>query len=366
MLLTKLSLVNRESHKQEIAKHPKRNVDLDRVVKMETTVADESISRMDVEESYSVEKDIVPKNPVEEPAEKKISSDKEISADNVKIPETQPKTYKQMKEGLRLLVPKRLKEKKNKSSFWYSDKMAYVLFTIFIVIAYLWFRELYFRHTNMFADTKCKLKKQIYGQNRAVEAVGNYLRRIKPELKIVALVGGTGVGKSYAVQIIESDFPNHSVRWYYSPIRTTMNDVPTSYFFLYPKLIILENLRERNLPDVVNFLKKRDKVTKQFITVLAVFNVEHIAENMTRITDLGGSSRRIRNTFARENIAAKVISFEPLGEDTLEQCIIDAANYNGVVTLTYKDVESIREQLEENNTGCKGAYNKVQLAKFKK
>ncbi|XP_014469319.1 PREDICTED: uncharacterized protein LOC106741633 isoform X2 [Dinoponera quadriceps] len=316
----------------------------------EEPVAVKSEDLMEVEESHFVEKDIAQDPP--ENFAKEDSADEDIPV--------QPKTYEKMKEGLRSLVPKH-STRMESDSFCYSfiKLFLFLLIPLCVIFASLVLREQNYQHSTVFANISVELKKRVYGQDQAVEAVGKYLQLDKPVLKMMALVGGTGVGKSYTTQIIESNFPIYSIRQYFSPISLTMNDV--GFSFLYPKLIVLENLKEHDLADVVNFLKMNDKVdVNQYITVLAVFNVERMDDDLLRKIDLDQSAKTIRDSFAGANLDVKVITFELLGEDVLEKCIIDAARVSEI-TLSDDDFESVKQQLVTNNAGCKGAYSKVQV-----
>lgn len=349
-------LINRKFHTgQNIANNSKGYVYSDEDAEVQVPVADTSVNRMEIEEIHFVEKDITPKDPVEESVQEENSAHKDDTL------EAKPKSYERMKEGLRSLVPKRPKIEERKSSCCcaFLKMFLSVLVPLCIVLVSLEFREQSYQHSIVFANVTVELRKQIYGQARAVEALGDYLQLDKPALKMIALVGGTGVGKSYTVEMIESNFPKYSVRRYFPPIGVTMNDV--GFSFLYPKLIVLENLREHDLTDVVGFLKTRDKVAvNQYITVMAVFNVERMTDDLIRSVDLGRSAKTLRDSFAGEDLDVKVVTYEPLGSDVLVKCIADAAR-RSEVTLSDDDVEFVKRQLVTNNVGCKGAYSKVQL-----
>ncbi|XP_032674432.1 uncharacterized protein LOC116845624 isoform X2 [Odontomachus brunneus] len=338
---------------QDIVKCFEKGVNFDQDTEVES-VEDESINHMEVEESHAVEKDIVPKDLV------KDSEDEEEDSTDKNVQEAKSKTYKEMKKSLRSLVPKRsTKQQSNFGCYVLLKMFLSLLVPLCVVFTSLVFREQSYQHSTIFANVTAELKKRIYGQDRAVEAMGEYLRLNEPTLKVIALVGGTGVGKSYTIEIVESNFPKYSVRRYFPPIVITMNDV--GFSFLYPKLIVLENLKEHDLAHVVDFLKIRENVaTNQYITVLAVFNVEHMNDNLTRNMDLERSAEAIRNSFANENLDVKVITYEPLGEDVLKKCIADAVHHSGM-TLSDHDVEFVKQQLMINNVGCKGAYSKVQV-----
>lgn len=210
------------------------------------------------------------------------------------------------------------------------------------------------RHSSDFANAVAELKRRVHGQERAVRALSEYLPLDVPTLKVIALVGSTGVGKSYTVEIIKTNFPRaYLVRQYYPPISDA-----SGFAFPRPRLIVLENLREYDLTDVVGFVKARQN--DRYVTVLAVFNVERMDDDSTRSVDVNRSLETIERAFVDESIDAKIIPYEPLNEDTLEMCIADTARDSGL-TLTDRQIELVKRGLLTNNAGCKGAYGKVQL-----
>lgn len=201
------------------------------------------------------------------------------------------------------------------------------------------------KHSNTFVTAVVELKKQIFGQDRAIEVLTEYLPQDSPFLKIIALVGGTGVGKSYTAEIIRKNFERSSNR----------------FFSSRADLFVLENLREEHLLDTIKFVKTHQETYgHRYGTILAIFNVEQMSDNSTRSIDLNKSISRIRNTFADANLDIKVIPYEPLSEDALEKCIINTAK-NIRLILSQDQIALIKQQLIENNTGCKGAYGKIQV-----
>ncbi|XP_029667620.1 uncharacterized protein LOC115238167 [Formica exsecta] len=202
------------------------------------------------------------------------------------------------------------------------------------------------KHSNTFATAVVELKKQIFGQDRAIEVLTDYIPQDSPSLKIIALVGGTGVGKSYTAEIIRKNFHERS---------------SNRLFFSRADLFVLENLREEHLLDTIKFVKTHQETYgHRYGTILAIFNVEQMSDDSTRSIDLNKSISTIRSTFADANLDIKVIPYEPLSEETLEKCIIDVAK-NIKKTLSRDQIALIKQQLIENNTGCKGAYGKVQV-----
>lgn len=202
------------------------------------------------------------------------------------------------------------------------------------------------KHSNTFATAIVELEKDIFGQDRAVEILTKYLQQDSPFLKVIALVGGTGVGKSYTVEIIRKNFYEKS---------------SNRFFSSRADLFVLENLREGHSLDVIKFVKMHQKTyDNRYGTILVVFNVEQMNDDSTRSIDLNKSINIMKNTFADANLDIKIIPYESLSEDALEKCIIKIAK-NIKLTLSQDQIALIKRQLIENNTGCKGAYGKIQV-----
>ncbi|XP_077254486.1 uncharacterized protein LOC143893222 [Temnothorax americanus] len=206
------------------------------------------------------------------------------------------------------------------------------------------------KHSSDFASAVIELKR-IHGQDALIFDLSKYLLSDTPRLKIIILIGGTGVGKSYTVEIIKKNFPRkYSIRQYFPPIRTGFEfNIP----FLQPGLIIIENLKERDLMDVAKFFKRyQDTYKDKLATVLAVFNFD--VSSYPNI-------RKIENIF-NEDISKDIRFFYylPLDENALSMCIMDAIVESGL-TLSENKFAAVKRSLIQNNAGCKRAYNKVQI-----
>lgn len=237
---------------------------------------------------------------------------------------------------------------KNASQYSKIKKALCICFVIILIFVFLLFlhEDQDDKHSNTFTTAIVELKKEIFGQDRAVQILIKYLQQDSPFLKIIALVGGTGVGKSYTVEIIRKNFYEKS---------------NNRFFSSRADLFILENLREEHLLDVIQFVKMHQKTyDNRYGTILAVFNVEQMNDNSTRSIDLNKSINIMKNTFADANLDIKIIPYESLSEDALEKCIKKNAK-NIKLTLSQDQIALIKQQLIENNTGCKGAYGKIQV-----
>lgn len=269
------------------------------------------------------------------------------------------KDYQNMKGKICRLAPE-YPSRARKSSLFCTRKMFLLLLTIVVVFISVFLYENQSRkHSSDFANAVAELKKRIYGQDQAIHALSEYLQLDTPCSKIIILVGGTGVGKSYTVEIIKKNFPRkYAVRQYFPPIGA----VSTFNFpFLYPNLIILENLKEKDLKDAVNFLKRHQETCKnRFVTVLAVFNFEQMDDHLFRSINMYRSLNALEISFTDENVNVAIIPYNSLNEDALQKCIVDAMKETRL-TLTEKQLYLVKQTLQINNAGCKGAYNKVQI-----
>jgi hypothetical protein len=271
------------------------------------------------------------------------------------------KTIENMKNGMHVYSPRKKNESMSTKSMQKKFSCNFVLF--FIVFSFLIgmvsiiLQQGNNRHSSDFVDAIVELNKRIYGQHEAVELLSEYLLMDQPAMKVIALVGGTGVGKSYTVDIIKENFPRkYYVSQLFPPITNT-----NAVFILYPQLIIVENLREQDLSSLLSFLKTLQKnVRNKYITILTVFNVERMDENATRSIKLNTSQQKLKNFFALGNIDAEVIAYHPLSEDTLDKCITDATERSGLI-LSNKQIDLVKQYLFAHNAGCKGAYAKVQV-----
>lgn len=96
------------------------------------------------------------------------------------------------------------------------------------------------------------------------------------------------------------------------------------------------------------------------ITVFAIFNVENVSNDLARNVDLVESSDRIVKALAGSKMDISVIPYQPLSGQALELCIMEAAAYSDL-KLTQSQMNEIKDSLLFSNSGCKGAYAKVQV-----
>jgi len=104
-----------------------------------------------------------------------------------------------------------------------------------------------------------ELDKEILDHDKPVRVLTEYLQRDTPLLKVIALIDGISVDKSYMVDIIRKRLH-----------RRNDNGFSSSY----SNFIVLEILRAEHSTNVINFVRiYQETYGRQFI-ILAVFKIE--------------------------------------------------------------------------------------------
>ncbi|XP_012058223.1 PREDICTED: uncharacterized protein LOC105621368 [Atta cephalotes] len=248
-----------------------------------------------------------------------------------------------------------------KKNFFFCKRSMFLLLLSTILVAfisvYLYENQETRKHSNDFANAVIELKERIHGHN--LQKLCEYLQSDVPSFKVIVLFGDTGVGKSYTVDIIRRNFPRkYAIRQYFPPLEA-VNDINLP--LLYPNLIILENLKKRDLTAFVNFLEaRRDTYKNRFVTILAIFNFEDLIELEIRIRNRLHDAAVIKNAFLNKNIEVEIFFYDSLNENALESCIIDAIK-ESKLTLNEKQFDLVKENLLIHQAGCKRAYRYVQM-----
>ncbi|XP_076286965.1 uncharacterized protein LOC143212243 [Lasioglossum baleicum] len=239
------------------------------------------------------------------------------------------------------------------------------LFIIPIVIAIiaLFFNPVTYTVCNrsvLFENGIVQLKEKLHGQENAVKSIVHALRNDIDQFKIVCLIGGTGVGKSYTTEIIANNFPRkEKISLHDATIglefgKNVINSVGSS------ELMIVENLKMNNLHGFLQLFNELKKINNKCITIFAIFNVENVNEHLIRNVDLTKSVDEINQASADKLMDISIVSYEPLKESALKMCITDAAAYSNL-KLSEDQVNETLQILLSSGSGCKGAYSKVQV-----
>lgn len=213
-----------------------------------------------------------------------------------------------------------------------------------------------------FANADLELKEKIYGQDNAINEFIDYYRENNEPFYLVVFVGGSGVGKSYTGKIIKKYFlHSHNIFEYTPPLNSIRESAFDKLSSLHCNLLILEHLTSNHLLDLVNFIKfLSNEKERPCAMILAILNPENTDDNLIKTINLKESVKQINMEFSLLNIPFKIITFNPLTSDIIDNCVRNEAKKSNI-TLTEKEFLEVKRHLSLMNSGCKGAYAKVQL-----
>lgn len=107
-----------------------------------------------------------------------------------------------------------------------------------------------------FTNSSIELRQKIIGQNEAINDIIEHFENNLDDFTIVTLVGSTGVGKSLTANIIKKNFPfKQNIFEYFSPLDGPFPPSFNSLSFFHCNLIVLENLKNPDIPDLINFMR---------------------------------------------------------------------------------------------------------------
>ncbi|XP_043248121.1 uncharacterized protein LOC122394966 [Colletes gigas] len=269
-------------------------------------------------------------------------------------------SYSEVKKNLRSLVPKKEVPLKKKINMCYCNLACLCITPIIVGIIALFLNPVtntFCNRATLFSNATTEMQQKIYGQTNAISDITYALNQDIYHLKVVCLIGGTGVGKSYTVEIIKKNFP-HKKRILTYDLKLEDKNKLTA-FDSY-ELLIIENLKLKNLDIFATLLDILVKNKENCVTVFAIFNVEGVDDYLEREVDLVKSKDIITKAFIREQIDLFVVPYIPLSEQALEMCIMDVARQSDL-QLSQDQINEIKHSLSLSGSGCKGAYAKTQI-----
>lgn len=304
----------------------------------------------------------------------KVENFPKQSTEDISENETEMKTeISELKKKLRSLVVKKDKDKSKKYSICkFFLQMIWFLLCLSPIIVIMVMFVISADFSNEICNPLFKfdkipedLKSHIHGQEAAITYLTEYFveKNNKSGFDVLAFIGGIGVGKSYSSEIIKNNLKDDfNLLEYFPPLYKKVNEAYKSLSLCKCNLIRLDNLKTYDILDTVQFIVELKKeATDGYCTlILAIFNTEETDFNLKKIIDLDKSVAEIGEKFQKSNMQPVFIKFESLSEEVLIKCIEDAANYANV-ELSSEALERVKQDLILSESGCKGAYSKVQI-----
>ncbi|XP_034187205.2 uncharacterized protein LOC117607525 [Osmia lignaria lignaria] len=272
-------------------------------------------------------------------------------------------TYEDIKKKFRPLAAKKKSLVKKKGNMCCYSFLCLCMFPIVMAIFAIFLNLDSFmicNHTMLFSNASLELQQKIYGQGHAISNIVSFLNTDTFYVKVLCLIGGTGVGKSYTAEIIARNFPYKDEIFVYDRILEDTIDTNALNSSRSDALLIMENLKMKDLDffsDAMNLLSKNKN---KCITVLAIFNVKSLNNYLGKEADSVDNENAINKVFVDKNIKFLVVPYKPLNEQILEMCITEIAR-NSNMSLTQSQINIIKQSLLFFGSGCKGAYSKVQV-----
>ncbi|KOX78449.1 hypothetical protein WN51_07856 [Melipona quadrifasciata] len=273
------------------------------------------------------------------------------------------KTYQEIKSKFRPLVLKnKISPKKKRNMCCYSCLILCLLPIATVILAM--FLNLNIptvcNRAMFFSNATQELQQKIHGQENAISNIIHHINQDISYLKVLSLIGGTGVGKSYTVDIIAKHFPLKEDIFIYDTLFPYSTNGNLLNLFDSYQLVIMENLKIKNLDIFSNIIDVLNKKKSKCITVIAIFNIQEVNNNLERTINFVQSINSINEALADKKVDSLIVPYQPLNEETLQTCIIEAATISNL-TLTSNQINEIKQNLLLSASGCKGAYAKVQV-----
>ena len=271
-----------------------------------------------------------------------------------------------LKKRLRSLV--RIKPMKRINGWSYWSLLFIILLPISIAYLGLFLKNFsssdFCKPQFKFDSIPQELKSHIYGQEAALGQLNNFFIKNNNQkgFEILSFIGGIGVGKSYAAEIIRNNVKSRdNVLDFFPPLFKKEDQAFSSLSLCGCNIVRLENLKTDDISDAVIFIHNLKKRAKNYcILFLALFNTQEVDFMLQKTLNLDKSIEIIERKFKEADLHSTLVGFSSMSDDALTKCILDAADYANV-KLSNDNIEYVKHDLLTADSGCKGAYAKVQL-----
>jgi hypothetical protein len=221
---------------------------------------------------------------------------------------------------------------------------------------------------------KSVLESSIFGQKDVIYNMVSILRIFystrEPGIVIMALLGGTGVGKSYTTSVISDIFPwEKNVQHFVLPFHSNslpVSDVYAKFSTCGDNLVVMDGLVPSEVGDIIKFLQNLMNPNQErgirviVILVFSDYNQRLILEGNGDLEhQLQVSKQKLCSAFQDAGLNVSLITFQPLQREHIVMCIKETLSQKGIVWSS-TEMEQVMVLLPQD-TGCKGVASKVQL-----
>lgn len=211
------------------------------------------------------------------------------------------------------------------------------------------------------------LSNKLYGQTVPRQNIIKALQSPSSQ-KIIFLYGGTGVGKTYSIDLMMNNVWNYSNVYHYTmpSFKTVYQEqILTGLIFCSSCIIVIDDLSYENINiqfEVNELIDKSVKLGKN-LTLFLIFNC-HVSKQGNIGNKCENFQQNLEEVFADINIIKYYIKYNELTKDTLTKCIRDELKLwtktNNIDVNNRTISNLINNYFNVELDGCKNVHKKVQ------
>lgn len=208
------------------------------------------------------------------------------------------------------------------------------------------------------------LKLHIINQGDAINEIGSAIENLKSVVSL-ALVGGSGVGKTLTCNILQSHFqwPSNVLYFVWSSVHSTssqyykiMNSIKELPRRCGAHLVIIDSIDIRYskmIQELNDEIQNEFRESDNSILVVYVFNLASYSDEDLKTLD----EKRLR---LQHLSGIRPINFRSFDRYDVERCIVlESLKLN--VTLSDREISEIFEYVDSSRSGCKLIHSKIAM-----
>lgn len=209
------------------------------------------------------------------------------------------------------------------------------------------------------------LKSNVINQDEAISQINSIIDNFNGGVSL-ALVGGSGVGKTLTCNILQSNFqwPGNVLYFVWSGVRSTSSNYYKILTWMKQNLkkcgaylVIIDSI-DITYSETIQELN--EEIRQEFhgsgVSILAVFVFNLPSYSDDDLNTLDGKRLRLMNNLR----GITTINFRPFDYDDVERCIVlESAKLN--VMLSDEEIREIFEYVDVSRSGCKLIHSKIAM-----